>query len=179
MIDRTSLRRGPLGRLRVALRAVPNWSGRPTMSWARGSGRALLRALGVASGGFVGAVVGAGVALILSCEPDYPMLCELAAPFAGFLGLPIGATLASFIVGMALRRTLLKQLSFVAACVILGVGVFLLVLGTSYPRAFQNLFFLNAHYVRFVAVVSAFLGVTVGGIALLLEVRRQRRQREE
>jgi hypothetical protein len=135
--------------------------------------------MGVASGGFLGAVLGAVLALILSCEPDYPMFCELAAPFAGFLGLAIGATLTGFIVGTALRRTLLRRLSFIAAGVILGIGVFLLVLGTSYPRAFRNLFFPNAHYVRFVALVSAFLAVIVGGIALLLEARRQRRPREE
>jgi hypothetical protein len=133
----------------------------------------------VASGGLLGAVVGAVLALILYCEPDYPMMCELAAPFAGFIGLAVGATLGGLVAGMALRRTLLKQLSLVLAGVTLGVGFFFLVVGTSYPRAFRNVFLQNAHYVRSVAVISAFLGMVVGGIALLSGLRRQRRPREE
>lgn len=149
------------------------------MSWARGGGRALARVTGVASGGFVGAVVGAAVGLILSCEPDYPMFCELATPFAGIIGLAIGATLAGLVVGMALRRTLLKQLGFGAAFVIMGLGFLVLVLGMSYPRAFRNLFIQNAHYLRFVAVVAASFGLIVAGIAVLLDLRRQRRSREE
>lgn len=152
---------------------------RTMMSWARGSERAVLPATGVALGGFLGAVVGSEVALILSCEPDYPMMCELAAPFAALIGLVIGAILGSFVGGMALRRTLVKQLSLVSTGVVLAIGFFFLVTRVSYPRAFRNLFFQNAHFVRSIAVVSAFLGMVAGGIALLVERRRQKRLMEE
>ena len=110
------------------------------------------------------------VAVVGSCEPDYPMLCELAGILGGGLGLTIGVILVGFGVGMALRGTLLKQLSFIAALVILGVGFFFLRLRMSYPRAFRNVLLQNA---ELWVVASVFLGLIVGGIALLLDLRRQ------
>lgn len=142
---------------------------------ARGAERAVLPATCVAFGGFLGAMVGAEVGLISSCEPDYSMMCELAAPFAALVGLVIGATLGGFAAGMALRRTLLKPLSFVSAGVVLAIGFFLLVAGVSFPRSFRNLFVQNTQFLRSVAVVCAILGVVAGGIALLVERRRQKR----
>jgi hypothetical protein len=132
------------------------------------SERVLLRAAGVGIGGFLGAVVGASVALVRSCEPDYPMLCELASVLGGVLGLTIGATLVGVAVGMALRGTLVKWLSVIAAVVIFGVGLFFLRLRVSYPQAFRYVLFQTSDLW---VTVSVFLGVIVGLLALLWERR--------
>jgi len=121
-------------------------------------------------GGFTGAVVGASVAVVGSCEPDYPMLCELAGLLGGALGLAIGATLVGLTVGMALRGRLVRQLGVAAAVVILGVGLYLVALQMSYPRAFRNVLLQN---VEFWAGASLLLGAIVWGIGLLFELRRQ------
>ena len=138
-------------------------------------GRALPLGMGVAIGGFLGAVVGASLAVVESCEPDYPMLCELAGLLGGALGLAIGAILAGAVVGVALRGALLKRASVVGAVIILGAGLVLLKIRMSYPQAFRNVLVQN----RDIWVVpSVVLGLVVGVIALLLDRRRPTRWRE-
>lgn len=119
--------------------------------------RALWRAIGVAAGGFVGALVGHSIAVNGSCEPDYPMLCELAGVFGGGLGVAVGAIVAVSVVSMAQRRGSLPR--SVTGGLALGAAIVLLGVRLSYPSAFRNAVQNSGFWVGVCVVLAAIVGV--------------------
>lgn len=81
--------------------------------------------------------------MVESCEPDYPMLCELGAIFGAGLGLPIGAIVLGVAVGLAVHGTKRRAMSALAALLVVGCVAYLIWLRIAFPNAFRNVLVQN------------------------------------